>query len=82
MRTTFTLEPDVAARLDRIRRRTHASLKALVDAALRAGLPSLEDRRRAGDEYTIRPLKSGPCLLPSLDDVSEVSSAGEGEDYK
>lgn len=38
MRTTLTLDDDVAAALEKEQRRTHASFKDVVNRALRAGL--------------------------------------------
>lgn len=38
MRTTLTLDPDVARRLEHEMRRSHEGLKAVVNRALRAGL--------------------------------------------
>ncbi|MGQ0569931.1 MAG: ribbon-helix-helix protein, CopG family, partial [Armatimonadota bacterium] len=43
MRTTLSLETDVAALLERIRRERKLSLKALVNEALRQGLKQLTE---------------------------------------
>ncbi len=42
MRTTLTLEPDVAARIQVLRERDDWQLKDLINAALRRGLQVLE----------------------------------------
>lgn len=56
MRTTLTLEPDVAARLNSEVARSDRALKAVVNDALRRGLqmPTKSARRTA---YTVKPLR-------------------------
>jgi hypothetical protein len=44
MRTTLILHDDVAAALARLRRLRHASLKDLINEALRRGLQEMEPR--------------------------------------
>lgn len=68
MRTTLTLDDDVAARLKRLSRGRR--FKALVNEALRRGLDRLEGREPRG-EYRIRPVKLGP-RRNDLDNVAEV----------
>jgi len=43
MRTTLTLDDDVAAALERLRRTRNASLKDLVNEALRRGLDNIAE---------------------------------------
>ena len=43
MRTTLTLESDVAAKLKRLVRRSHITFKEAVNRALRCGLTVLEE---------------------------------------
>ncbi|MGH9815278.1 MAG: CopG family transcriptional regulator [Candidatus Acidiferrales bacterium] len=82
MRTTLTLDSDVAALLNRLLRARKTSFKQLVNDALRLGLQTLGSsppkRRRT---YT-RTVDLGPCLVESIDDVAEILALGEGEDYK
>ena len=46
MRTTLTLDADVAARLKRLRQRRDARFKDVVNAALREGLRVMEEKPR------------------------------------
>lgn len=80
MRTTMTLEKDVAARLDRIVRQRKLPLKRVVNEALRAGLTALETpvTRRA---FSTAGFDLGPSLVGSLDNVEEVLSRVEGEGH-
>lgn len=82
MRTTLTLDDDVAARLERVREKRRQTLKAVVNEALRAGLEALDKPRPAAKPYRIRPFNLGPSLVGSLDNVEEVLSRAEGEDHK
>jgi hypothetical protein len=83
MRTTLTLDPDVAAALERWREAHDLSLKAAVNEALRHGLavvtaPPGEPRA----PYRIRPWNAGRLLMANVDDVAEVLAAAEGEAFR
>ena len=82
MRTTLTLEDDVAALLKRLLKARDASLKQLVNEALRRGLRSLSAPPQERSPFVVEPLRSGPCLLPNVDCVGEVLELIEGENYK
>lgn len=81
MRTTLTLEPDVAARLEHLRE-GRKSLKELVNTALRYGLDALERDQKEPDEpfRTLTWDMGAPKI--DLDDVAEALAYGEGEGYK
>ena len=82
MRTTLTLDDDVAARLERVMEKRRQTLKAVVNDALRAGLQALDKARPAARPYRVRPFNLGPSLVGSLDNVEEVLSRVEGEDHQ
>ncbi len=82
MRTTLTLDDDVAARLERVMAKRRQTLKAAVNDVLRAGLDTLDSRRPAPTAYRIKPFNLGRSLVGSLDNVEEVLSRTEGEDHK
>jgi hypothetical protein len=82
VRTTLTLDDDVAAALERARRQNDASLKEVVNQALRRGLPELARPARRGRRFRTRPLSLGRCLVPSLDNVARVLAIAEGETFK
>jgi len=81
-RTTITLDDDVAALLRQLRRRSNKSLKELINAALREGLPRLLEEPSKRRDFRVRPLKVGKCRLPALDDVAEALAAAEGEAFR
>lgn len=81
MRTTLTLDDDVAAKLKAAAR--DRPLKVVVNEALRAGLAALEKRAPARRKaYRTRGFDLGPSLVGSLDNVEEVLSRVEGERHK
>ncbi len=82
MRTTLTLDDDVAAAVERIRRQRDASLKEVVNDALRKGLPQVGRTPRRRKRFRTRAMSLGRCLLPDLDCVSRALAAAEGEDYR
>jgi Ribbon-helix-helix protein, copG family len=84
MRTTLSLDDDVAAQLDRVRRLRGGSLKEIVNAALRDGLTRLETpprRARSTRSFTL-PVSLGQPLLPDVDNVAEVLAAVEGDAHR
>jgi hypothetical protein len=72
MRTTLTLDEDVAALLRRVLARRKAGLKAVVNEALRLGLRQLGAPPERKAPYRTPSVDSGRCLLPNVDDVAEV----------
>ena len=81
MRTTLTLDPDVAALLERVRARGELGLKEAVNEGLRRGLPVLAHPGPAPPPYRTPSSSLGRCLVGSLDDVAEALAVAEGEDF-
>jgi hypothetical protein len=79
MRTTLTLDPDVAARLERLQREHRLPFKAVVNDALREGLKQLHQPASGRDVFQTSTVSLGRCLLGNLDDVAEVLAVAEGE---
>ena len=82
MRTTLTLDDDVATQLERFRLAHKATLKGVVNELLRRGFGAMASptpRRRA---FRTRSASLGQCLLPSIDDVSETLAIAEGESFR
>jgi hypothetical protein len=75
MRTTITLEPDVAARLRRLASERGASFKSTVNATLRAGLEADRGQRSRYQEQT-RELG----VRPGVDLTKALRLASELED--
>ena len=82
MRTTLTLDDDVAALLKREQARSKKPLKQLVNEALRAGLTRAATPRRRREAHRTEAVALGRCFLPSLDNIGQVLAIVEGEDHR
>ncbi len=83
MRTTLSLDKDVAPTLERLRRSRKAGLKELVNEGLRLGLgqmtaPPAPPRR----PFRTGPVSLGRCLVGNVDNVAEVLAVAEGEAFR
>jgi hypothetical protein len=83
MRTTLTIDEDVAVQLEKVRRERGLTLKSLVNDALRRGLGELtRARARPAKPFRTIPLDAGEPLLANFDNIAEVLAFAEGEDFK
>ena len=82
MRTTLTLDDDVAAALERLRKARDASLKDIVNDALRRGLSDLTTRPKPREPFQTQGVALGRLRLASIDDISESLAVAEGEAFK
>ena len=71
MGITLTLDGDVAARLARIAKKRRVPFKTIVNDALRAGLPAIDEPSPAPPFRTVG-FDLGPSLVGSLNDVHGV----------
>jgi len=82
MRTTLSLDPDVAILLEKVRKTRRLSFKEAVNEALRAGLTQLTAPGPRRARFRTDTVDLGRCLIGNLDDISEVLAAGEGESFR
>lgn len=82
MRTTLTLDDDVAVKLEEARERLDATLKQVVNEALRIGLREMERPPRDPEPYETPTASLGGCRVPELDDVSGALALAEGEAFR
>ena len=82
MRTTLTLDDDVAAILERLRKSRDASLKDLVNEALRRGLKDMSSRTKRRKCLRTRSVDLGRLRIAGLDNIGEALAIAEGEAYK
>jgi hypothetical protein len=82
MRTTLTLDDDVAAMLKRAQQLRKKGLKQLVNEGLREGLATMIAPKPPRRRYRIKPLDLGRCRLPSLDNITEALTLLEGDDFR
>jgi hypothetical protein len=81
MRTTLTLDDDVAALLRRVQEARKISLKEAVNEALRQGLQQMATPPRR-PLYRTPSVSLGRCLLGGIDDIAEMLAAAEGESFR
>jgi hypothetical protein len=79
VRTTLTLDDDVARLLERLHRERGGTMKELVNEALREGLARLAAPRGPRKRHATKPVSLGRCLLENVDDVAEAIAVAEGE---
>ena len=77
MRITLTLDDDVAAALDRLRKVRRGRLRDLVNEALREGLRSLTAPPRRRKRFRTRAVDLGRCLLGDVHNVTEILAVAE-----
>lgn len=82
MRTTLSLDDDVAAELDRLRRAKNLGMKTLVNEALRFGLREIGSPSVKKKPFRTKPIRAGRLLVPSIDNVWEVIAEVEGDAFR
>jgi hypothetical protein len=82
MRTTLTLDRDVAAVIERLRKTRDESMKALINEALREGLKKLEAPRGKQAPFRTESVNLGSCLLGNVDNVAEALAVAESESFR
>ena len=81
MRTTLTLDEDVADRTRALAQKLRKPFKAVVNEALRLGLEQVE-RPTKQRRYRTQPHAMGLCHGYSLDNVQELLAQVEGENFR
>ena len=82
MRTTITLDDDVAASLKRLEKRRGVKFKALVNEALREGIKCLVTPPKKHGVFRTRSVDLGSCRAGNVDNVADVLAVAEGESFK
>jgi hypothetical protein len=82
MRTTLSIDDDVAATLERLRKTRDASLKELINEALRRGLKDMTGRARRREPFRTRSVALGRVRAGGIDNIAEALATAEGESFK
>lgn len=77
MRTTLTLDDDVAAAIEHRRRAHKHSLKQEVNELIRVGLRHVDGQQPRAPRFRVEPLPVGKLLI-DVDDVSAALDIAEG----
>ena len=81
MRTTLTLEEDVAAQIERLRRDRDSSFKDVVNEALRLGLREMRAPQQDRQAFRTESHGMGAARI-GIDDVAEALADSEGESFR
>jgi len=82
MRTTLTIDDDVAASLERLRKARNGSFRELVNEALRRGIKEMSARPKRREPFRTRVVDLGRVQIGPLDNISEALAVAEGESFK
>jgi hypothetical protein len=82
MRTTLTIDDDVAAELERLRRVRDVGLKEIVNDALRRGLHDMTTVPKPKKPFRTQPFDPGRLLIDNVDNIAEVLALIEGEAFR
>jgi Arc/MetJ family transcription regulator len=82
MRTTLTIDDDVAAALERLRKTREDSLKELVNEALRRGLKEMSGRPKRREPFATRTVSLGRPRLANIDNIAEAIALVEGDSFR
>jgi hypothetical protein len=81
MRTTLTLEDDVAVAVERRRRERSHSLKQEINELLRVGLEHVNEPPSEVPEFRVEPFDCGGLLI-DIDDMGPVLDMLDVEDWQ
>jgi hypothetical protein len=82
VRTTLTLEDDVAVALARLQRARGTRFKSLVNEVLREGLKHMRARPARGKRFQTESVDLGRPRLASVDNVAEALALTEGDAFR
>ncbi len=82
MRTTLSIDDDVAFLLDRLQKERDVTFKQIVNEALRQGLERISQPVSPRKPFHTQPVALGKCYFPNLDNTWEVLAEAEGKSHK
>jgi hypothetical protein len=81
MRTTLTIENDVAVILERLRKSRNESLKDLVNEALRRGLRDMTAQPKLRQQFRTHSVSLGQVRGVGIDNIAEALALTERESF-
>jgi hypothetical protein len=82
MRTTLTLDDDVAIALERLRKSRDMGLKEVVNDVLRRGLKDIGAPPKRRERFRTATVSLGRLRVSNLDNVAESLAVAEGEAFE
>jgi hypothetical protein len=81
MRTTLTIDDDVAATLELVRRNRRISMKDVINEALRLGLQGMTVRERPSSLVRSKSVDLGCLKVTGIDNIAEVLAITADEGF-
>lgn len=81
MRTTLSLDDDVALMIKQLQKKEEKPFKQIVNELLRIGLAQKKAPVKEKQQYSTPELKPGPSRYADLDNIGEILAVAETEDY-
>jgi hypothetical protein len=81
MRTTLTIDDDLAVQIEEVRRQRGRRFKEIVKETLRRGLSAMESSKKSRRPFKTKVFDAA-ARLPNLDNLAEVLAVIEGEEFK
>lgn len=78
----MTIDQDVAALLERLRKNRDASLKDIVNEGLRRGLQEMAARPKRREPFRTRSVSLGRARIGSVDNIGDTLAVAEGEPFR
>ena len=82
VRTTLTIDDDVAASLERLRKAHNGSFKDLVNEALRGGIKDMNARTKPREPFRTRAVALGQVQIGLLDNINQALAAADSKSFK
>ena len=82
MRTTLTIDDDIAVVLTRLRKSRGVGLRDLINEALRRGLQDMKQKPKDRRQFRTQSVNLGRVKIGSLDNIAEVLAIAEGDAFK
>ena len=81
MRTTLTLDKDVATQIERLCKARDQGLKDIINEALRRGLREMTEKPKRRARFRTSTYDGGKLLI-DVDNVAEALAIAEGEAFR
>jgi len=82
MRTTLSIDEDVAVLLKRVQQHRNLRLKETVNEALRRGLREMAAPAQPAPTFQTRSVDLGELRIGGIDNIADVLAVAEGEGFR
>jgi predicted transcriptional regulator len=82
MRTTLTLDDDLAEALERLQKARDVSFKSAVNEALRRGLSEMSAPKKDQAPFQTTSVSLGRARFANIDNIADILAVAETESFK